>query len=243
MPKVKRERRKYHLKNPQISRPEQSAKKESEQFDISGLNQSLERTSGGKSNQTVVGTSKWKNVASIVDTLNNKRDIVSAPVLLSTGEQRSSNEIENPSHHFMNIESKKSKMNTRRNNWLEKISASHAVMQREKEKQARKKEKSALLRGLEDILNPDNLERNPKRKNAKNKKSKVNKEPQQPQSNTDVTMKQEQITKSKTKPKKAKVDRNVVSELKRFDLVLADKTFQENPLATLRQHISNTFNQ
>ncbi|OLY80607.1 hypothetical protein AYI68_g5294 [Smittium mucronatum] len=168
---------------------------------------------------------KWKEAADLISQtkqsqLGQFQDIVSAPVPLDPSPPNPPSS--SSSSIFATIPSKREKLYSRRNKWIAKLDAAKATKKKENAAIARKKNKSALVRGLDDLVASisDINYKSPSATSAEPPK---------------LTNKAGNPSKRTKRPNPA-----TLNEIHRFSLVLGDDSFKLNPLQTIQTHLSNS---
>ncbi|KAI9473871.1 MAG: ribosome biogenesis protein SLX9-domain-containing protein [Benjaminiella poitrasii] len=129
------------------------------------------------------------------------------------------------------VAKKDNKKKARHEAWLEKLDHAYTVKKKQQKKENKKKNGLKTdLSSFNDIL--DDIEIKPKSELA-SKATHAKK--------LEQSVKQAAIPSNKIKSKKAKKQAEM-QEILRMQKVMQHNAFKQNPLATIRQHIENTFN-
>ncbi|KAJ1913503.1 hypothetical protein H4219_005182 [Mycoemilia scoparia] len=220
MPRVTRERTKYHhrhlgqTKKPSIGLPLVTPQTDSTVQNPGDIGKHVLMA-----NQLDFGTSSKQN------------DIVSEKVLIEDKTMADDSAVCNAISTKALIReapNKKSKRNLRHKLWLEKLSASKAAMKEEERRKSKKAQKSALMRGMDDMI--DDI------RNIANKGFSQNGATfgRKQDANENNRSNKGGIKSSKARNKIGK------QEMKRFDTILQHSAYSADPLASIRQHIIKT---
>ncbi|KAI8325755.1 hypothetical protein GQ54DRAFT_325357 [Martensiomyces pterosporus] len=234
MPRVKRERAKYHTTTPAAT-----AKPATAAGAAVGPALAFGRPSGaaaaGSSAATASSQSLFAGFGALTKpAADGDADIVSAPVSIYPASDSApkgsggNDEEETPAGRV----TKKGKRVERHKKWMEKISAAQTMQKKQKTRRGRETNKSALIRGMGAIqdslrdIQADQMAKDLLFPSAKTRSQGA------AQSATPTADRGLKTRKAKNKA--------AVNEEKRFNQILGHPAFQANPLATIRQHLANT---
>ncbi|KAJ1674782.1 hypothetical protein EV182_002573 [Spiromyces aspiralis] len=225
MPRVSRERTKHHH---QVRRPDSKAP---------SLAASTMSMSAGE-------TEKKHHPA---QTAPKSGDIVSAPISVNVPDPQALRDsscknaaIAEIEEKIKNASSKKEKRALRHLLWTKKMNGAKIVMKEQRKKMQKEKQKSVLLRGMDDMLDDikriSSIQQREDGEQTPNARGHVG--------SRGMGVSDQPGGKCGKRPKSAKtLDRISKEEMQRFTQILEHDAYKSNPLAAIRQHIANTISQ